>query len=32
MQITGLLAQIGGLQSIAKELGVSESEAATTPG
>ena len=29
MQITDLLAQMGGLQSIAKELGVSESQVAT---
>jgi hypothetical protein len=32
MQITGLLAQMGVLQSIAKELGVSESEAASGAG
>ena len=29
MQITDILAQVGGLQSIAKELGVSETEAAS---
>lgn len=29
MQITDILAQMGGLQSIAKELGISESQAAT---